>query len=56
MRHVWEEYKEKNATFLKTDKGKRIYKRRKETIERSFADSKNLHVLCYARFRGLENV
>ena len=55
-RHVWEEYKEKNASFLKTDKGKRIYKRRKETIERSFADSKNLHGLRYARFRGLENV
>jgi transposase len=55
-RHVWEEYKEKNAAFLKTDKGKRVYKRRKETIERSFADSKNLHGLRYARFRGLENV
>lgn len=55
-RHVWEEHKENNSAFLKTDKGKRIYKRRKETIERSFADSKNLHGLRYARFRGLENV
>jgi transposase len=55
-RHVWEEYKEKDAAFLRTDKGKRIYKRRKETIERSFADSKNLHGLRYARYRGLENV
>lgn len=55
-RHVWEEYKDKNAAFLKTDKGKRIYKRRKETIERSFADSKELHGLRYARFRGIKNV
>jgi transposase len=55
-RHVWEEHKEKNAAFLKTDKGKRIYKRRKETIERSFADSKELHGLRYARFRGLSKV
>lgn len=39
-RHVWEKYKEINLAFLKTDKEKYIYKRRKETIERSFADSK----------------
>lgn len=55
-RHVWEEFKEKNIAFLKTDKGKRIYKRRKETIERSFADSKELHGLRYCRFRGLDKV
>lgn len=51
-RHVWEEYKEINTSFLKTDEGKRIYKRRKETIERSFADSKQLHGLRYCRMRG----
>lgn len=55
-RHVWEEYKERNVDFIKTDKGKRIYKRRKETIERSFADSKELHGLRYCRFRGLSKV
>jgi DDE family transposase len=33
--------------------GKRIYKRRKETVERSFADAKQLHGHRYARFRGL---
>jgi transposase len=55
-RHVWEEFKERNIAFLKTDKGKRIYKRRKETIERSFADSKELHGLRYCRFRGLAKV
>lgn len=55
-RHVWEEFKEKNVRFVKSDKGKSIYKRRKETIERSFADSKNLHGLRYCRMRGLSKV
>lgn len=55
-RHVWEEYKEKNTKFLKTPKGKIIYKRRKETIERSFADSKELHGLRYSRYRGITAV
>lgn len=32
---------------------KRIYKRRKETVERFFADAKQLHGYHYARFRGL---
>lgn len=55
-RHVWEEYKERNTKFLKTPKGKIIYKRRKETIERSFADSKELHGLRYSRYRGIAAV
>jgi hypothetical protein len=55
-RHVWETYKEDVVKFTKTDKGKKIYKRRKETIERSFADSKQLHGLRYCHMRGLENV
>lgn len=55
-RHVWEGFKENVIKFTKTDKGKWLYKRRKETIERSFADSKNLHGLRYARFRGIKKV
>lgn len=55
-RHVWEKYKDKVKSFMKTDKGKLIYKKRKETIERSFADSKELHGLRYCRLRGLEGV
>ena len=55
-RHVWENHKDDNKNFLKTEKGKGIYNRRKETVERSFADSKNLHGLRYARFRGHEKV
>jgi transposase len=55
-RHVWEDYKDICYTFTKTDVGKEIYSRRKETIERSFADSKELHGLRYCRMRGRENV
>ena len=55
-RHVWENHKDDNKNFLRTEKGKGIYDRRKETVERSFADSKNLHGLRYARFRGCEKV
>ncbi|WP_188722602.1 transposase, partial [Nitratireductor aestuarii] len=40
----------------KTPWGKAIYKRRKETVERSFADAKQLHGHRYARFRGLMKV
>ncbi|MHC1682122.1 MAG: IS1182 family transposase [Clostridiaceae bacterium] len=55
-RHVWEDAKDVTVRFMKTFQGKQIYKRRKETIERSFADSKNIHGLRYARFRGLRKV
>ena len=55
-RHVWEDCKEAiNANRL-TDLGKRLYARRKETVERSFADAKELHGHRYARFRGLAKV
>ncbi|WP_152614134.1 transposase, partial [Bacillus subtilis] len=35
---------------------KTLYKKRKEKIERSFADSKQLHGLRYCRLRGKRNV
>jgi hypothetical protein len=52
-RHVWERFKEIAHTYTLTDDGKDIYSKRKETIERSFADSKELHGLRYCRLRGL---
>lgn len=56
-RHVWQEYLTEIDRFKeKTELGKRIYKRRKETIERAFADLKELHGFRYARFRGLEKM
>ena len=45
-----------NYEFTHSDIGKKIYKRRKETIERSFAESKELHGQRYCRMRGLAKV
>ncbi len=55
-RHVWEDYKDEVNSHRFENIGKEIYVRRKETIERSFADSKQLHGLRYARFRNKERV
>ena len=55
-RHVWEESKEWVRSNRLTPEGKDLYPKRKETIERSFADAKQLHGLRYCRLRGRENV
>ena len=55
-RHVWQDARDKADAYRLTDWGKRLYKRRKETVERSFADAKQLHGHRYARFRGLTAV
>ena len=55
-RHVWEEAKEKANALRLTTWGKKVYARRKETVERSFADAKQHHGHRYARFRGLMKV
>jgi transposase len=55
-RHVWEDAKERVDARRLTPAGKRIYIRRRETVERSFADAKQLHGHRYARLRGLKKV
>lgn len=55
-RHVWEASKERIQKNRLTFCGKEIYKKRKETIERSFANAKQLHGYRYARYRGIERV
>ncbi|MEP6566567.1 MAG: IS1182 family transposase [Mesorhizobium sp.] len=55
-RHVWQDSRERVDAQRLTPWGKAIYKRRKETVERSFADAKQLHGHRYARFRGLARV
>jgi transposase len=55
-RHVWQDAKERIDSNRLTPWGKRVYKRRKETVERSFADAKQLHGHRYARFRGLKRM
>lgn len=54
-RHVWEESKERVRLNRLSKSGKRLYRKRKETIERSFADAKQLHGFRYCRLRGLRN-
>ena len=55
-RHIWQDHKDRVNRHRYTDEGKKIYERRKETVERSFADSKQLHGHRYARLRGISKV
>jgi hypothetical protein len=55
-RHVWEDSKEWVRANRLSKSGKYLYRKRKETIERSFADAKELHGFRYCRLRGLHNV
>jgi transposase len=56
IRHVWADAKERTDANRLTAWGKAVYRRRKETVERSFADAKQLHGHRYARFRSLIRV
>jgi transposase len=55
-RHVWQDSKDRIDKHRLSDAGKKLYARRKETVERSFADAKQLHGHRYARMRGLAKV
>lgn len=55
-RHVWEGYREQIERNRNSDMGKVITRRRRETVERSFADAKQLHGYRFARFRGQDRV
>lgn len=55
-RHVWQDSVERVDQHRLSPSGKRLYQRRKETVERSFADAKQLHGHRYARYRGLRKV
>ncbi|CCE98627.1 ISBma2, transposase (plasmid) [Sinorhizobium fredii HH103] len=55
-RHVWADARERTDANRLTSWGKAIYKRRKETVERSFADAKQLHGHRCARFRSQTRV
>ena len=55
-RHVWADAREQTESHRLTPWGKKIYKRRKETVERSFADAKQLHGHRYARMRGIDKM
>lgn len=56
QRHVWEEYMEQVEDIRHTKGYKDLYKMRSETIERVFADAKELHGMRYAKHRGMQKV
>lgn len=56
QRHVWEEYVEEADHLRHTSEVKEIYKRRKETIERVFADAKEKHGMRWTTLRGLKKL
>ena len=53
---MWQGALDRVIGFTKTHRGKRIYGRRKETIERSFAEAKENHGLRYARMLGIASM
>lgn len=55
-RHVWGDSHDMINSNRYTERGKYIKRRRSETVERSFADAKQLHGYRYARFRGKAKV
>lgn len=55
-RHVFSEYLEEAEHLRHTPENKMIYKARKETIERVFADLKEKQGLRYTRLRGIRNL
>jgi transposase len=56
VRHIWQDSRDRTDAHRLAPWGKKIYSRRKETVERSFADAKQLHGHRYARMRGIEKV
>lgn len=55
-RHVWERSKERIKGHRLLERGRALYAKRKETVERCFADAKQLHGHRYAKMRGLLRV
>ena len=53
-RHIKEELNENARERRLSERGKELYKLRKEKIERSFADSKQNHGFRYAMYKGIE--
>ena len=52
-KHIHEEWNEIFKGYRLSEEGKELYKRRKEHVERSFADSKQNHGYRYAMYKGV---
>ena len=55
-KHIWSDYLETVEDIRHTPKYRELYERRKETIERVFADAKEKHAMRYTPYRGLSQV
>ena len=53
-RHIHEEWNEQFRENRLSEKGKKLYQKRKEHVERSFADSKQNHGYRYAMYKGIK--
>lgn len=55
-KHIWDKYLDKAEDIRHTYGYKELYDKRKETIERVFADAKEKHSMRYTLYRGLTQV
>ncbi len=53
QRHIWKDYEEQAEDARYTPEYQKLYRHRKETIERVFADAKEKHAMRYTRYKGL---
>ena len=56
QRHIWRDYEDLADDARHTPEYRELYQRRKETIERVFADAKEKHAMRYTQYRGLAQV
>lgn len=56
LKHIWSDYMEQTEDIRHTTGMRELYDKRKETIERCFADAKEKHGMRYTLVRGLSQV
>jgi transposase len=56
QRHIWKGYEDLADDARYTPEYQALYAKRKETIERVFADAKEKHAMRYTQYRGLAQV
>lgn len=56
QRHIWKDYEDLADDARYTPEYQELYKQRKETIERVFADAKEKHTMRYTQYRGSTQV
>ena len=54
--HIWQEYLDLAEEVRKNEYARMLYRQRKESIERVFADAKEKHAMRYTHHRGLAAV